>query len=648
MLLFSSAASFSQSIPVTPKLGKVSVEECAMTTYPKDTSAAVVVLWESSESSTDFDINLGIPRTRRFFTERVKVLKDEGKDYADGYVLVSQDSDDYESVARIQVTTYNLENGKVVATKMPKSDIVRSMYSDGVEKHAYAARNVKVGSVVEVHYEFTTARFYPIPDFYFQRDVPVNLCEYSITMPDWITTSKTSHGYEHVDYSSEIVNGVDLGTSLPANPLNMEMYRAVDLPAMKDESMVYCTRQYRTGISYDVTAFTLPGYFKDLSRNWTDVSKAVFESEIIKRINASCKFKDEIDPIKSSDTSFIDKVASIVNLVQSKVQWNKIIDLIPDKAADILKTGSGTSADINALAGSAFKYAGFKVSPVLVRLRCDGMLLRYRPSLHSFGAFILQIDSPAGERCYVDASDKSSYVNVLDDQFLTDSGFAVSESGRFEWVDLTSLVKNMDSYLVSATVSADGSVNGHISTRFNNVSSYDFKNFYKGFEKEEKFAEKIEDMVSAEVSGLSVAEVNEYTRSCSMDFDFTREGGAASYDMILVDPFFFKFHSDSKFKEEERKLPVDFDYRKTISYSARFTIPEGYTVDQMPASVKYVSDIPSSLALRYTFDGNSVMVTYMFKNNAMMVTPENYKEFRQYWADISSVYKQMIVLKKVQ
>ena len=75
--LFVGTTAFSQSIPVTTKLGKVSLEECAMSVYPKDTSAAVVVLWESLESSTDFDLSLGIPMMRRYFTERVKILKDE-------------------------------------------------------------------------------------------------------------------------------------------------------------------------------------------------------------------------------------------------------------------------------------------------------------------------------------------------------------------------------------------------------------------------------------------------------------------------------------------------------------------------------------------------------------------------------------------
>ena len=56
MLLLSGAAAMAQSIPVETKLGKVSVAECEMMTYPRDTSAAVVVLWENHDVHIDYSL----------------------------------------------------------------------------------------------------------------------------------------------------------------------------------------------------------------------------------------------------------------------------------------------------------------------------------------------------------------------------------------------------------------------------------------------------------------------------------------------------------------------------------------------------------------------------------------------------------------
>lgn len=645
MLLLSGSVAMAQSIPVETRLGKVSVEECAMTTYPKDTSAKVVVLWENNDVHIDFNLSTGRPMLTQNHIERIKVLKDEGKDYADDYLLVSTDINAPEHASRIQVTTYNLENGKVVATKMPKSDIVRSEYSDKVIKVAFAAPNVKVGSVVEVSYQFETARYFVIPDFYFQRTVPVNLCEYKIAIPSWITVRKNSRGYENVSYESYSEHGVDLGSLLPANDLEIDSYRAVDLPAMKSEPMVYCTRQFRTAVAYDVTAFTFPGAYEDFSRSWGNVAEAITESEIFKRLNASCKFKEDIDAVKSEGA---DRVVDLVKLIQSKVQWNKEIDLLPDKAADILKTHSGTNSDINALAASAFKYAGYDVTPVLIRRRSDGMLQRYKPSLGSFSTFILKLVDKDGSVYHVDAADPSGYINVVYDDYLTDSGFAVHPDKTFEWVDLTGLCRNARSYLVSGIINPDGSVTGNLSCSNSNISSLDFKDDYIGYDKEEDYVEDLEKEMEIEIEDFQVSGIKDYSKNSSMKFNFTKESGESTPDVLFVNPFLLKFHSENLFREEERKLPVEFEYPEMITYTARFEVPEGFVVDQMPSPVKYVSDIPSTLQLRCGFDGKTVTVSYSFNNKAIMVLPDKYKDFRQYWAEICTVYKQMIVLKKAQ
>lgn len=635
-----------QSIPVETKLGKVSVAECEMMTYPRDTSAAVVVLWENHDVHIDYSLTTNCIMMKQTHIERVKVLKDEGKDYADGYLLASTDYNLAEHVSRIQVTTYNLEKGKVVATKMPKSDIVRSEYADKVVKIAYAAPNVKVGSVVEVSYEFETARYMTIPDFYFQRAEPVNLCEYRVAIPKWLTVRKNSRGYEHVDYESSVEYGVDLGSILPGNSLDVDSYRAVDLPALKSEPNVFCTRQFRTAVEYDAIAVTLPGVLhQDFSRTWGNIAEAVTDSEIYKRMNAACRFKEDIDAIKSEGA---DRVADIIRLIQSKVQWNKEIDLIPDKAADILKTHSGTSSDINALAGSAFKYAGYDVVPVLIRRRTDGTLMRHRPSLRSFSTFILKIADKDGSVYFVDASDPSGYINVMNDDFLIDSGFAVSHDKSFEWVDITGLCKSSCAYLVSAVINPDGSLAGTFSCSNSNISSLDFKDDYRSYDKEESFIEEVEQSMDIEIEDFQTGGIQDYSKSSSMKFNFTKAAGESTPDVIFVNPFLLKFHSESLFREEERKLPIDFSYPETISYTARFEIPEGYVVDQLPNSVKYVSDIPSVLQMRCGFDGRTVMLTYTCTNKALIVLPEQYKDFRQFWADICAVYKQMIVLKKAQ
>ena len=175
-----------QSIPVNTKMGKVSVEECAMDSFPPDTSASALVLYEDHSLKIDYNLSLGIPIQRTTHRERIKILKEDAMDYCDYSMMISRDSDDMESISSISVVTYNLEGGKVVATKMPRSNIFWTKYNDHFDKVSFAAQNVRVGSVVEVYYDMDTGRVMNIDDFYFQRSIPVNLCVYTVTLPRWL------------------------------------------------------------------------------------------------------------------------------------------------------------------------------------------------------------------------------------------------------------------------------------------------------------------------------------------------------------------------------------------------------------------------------------------------------------------------------
>ena len=379
-----------QSIPVNPKLGKVSAEECRMTTYPLDTTASALVLYEEHEVRIDFSVATESPHQWINHTERIKVLKEAGKSYADFSLLISTRPDDNEYFPTISVTTYNWENGKVVSTKMQKSNIFRAKYNDYYDKITFAAPNVKVGSVIEVRCERSTGVFQQIEDFYFQREIPVNLCKYSVLLPRWLLINKVSRGYLQPVLTHDNVVGVELGDLFPNNHLDIDDYEIADVPALDREPGVYCVRQYRSAVSYTVSGLRFPTIVRNYSTTWDQVDKLVQESSLVQKIKASCKFKDEVDAIKASGKGSQEQLADIITLVRSKVEWDQTERLIPSSTSDPLKTRSGSNADINVLVGSAARYAGFKVCPVLIRTRSQGTLLNFHPDTDAFNTFILQ------------------------------------------------------------------------------------------------------------------------------------------------------------------------------------------------------------------------------------------------------------------
>ena len=190
--LIASLGVSAQTIPVNPKFGAVSEAEIDLLTYEQDTTAALLLLYTSRE------VTVGINAAGRLYRDirvrdRWKVLKESGKDEIDYEIFHSVDNDYVETVRGINVVTYNREDGKVSSQKMSKNYIFDEKYTEGVRRLTFAPENVKVGSVVEVTYVYTSPTV-KIGSLRLQAAYPINLAEVKIMYGDFISYNVYSRG----------------------------------------------------------------------------------------------------------------------------------------------------------------------------------------------------------------------------------------------------------------------------------------------------------------------------------------------------------------------------------------------------------------------------------------------------------------------
>ena len=120
-------------------------------------------------------------------------------------------------------------------------------------------------------------------------------------------------------------------------------------------------------------------------------------------------------------------------------------------------------------------------------------------------------------------------------------------------------------------------------------------------------------------------------------------------DRIYLKPIIETIHSESRFKSEIRRVPVDFPYRETTRYHITVELPEGYEVEQMPSNVTCGSlKVDSKTAIEYKLsgDGRSLEVFYSYVMSDMYVDPHDYSDFRRYWLQIIKAENETVVLKK--
>lgn len=649
VLPFSSVAG--QDIKFNPKFEAVSEEEVKMTSYPRDTSAAAVIIYKELTRtvfvSPGFEFYLKNINRYRF-----KVLKESAKDIGDFEIIYRTDGEMSEKIHDIKVTTFNWENGKVVKTKMGKEFIFDQKYSDHAKRISFSAQNVKVGSVIEVTFERLNKHYWDIGDITFQGSIPVNCVEAKVRYPEWLVFNAMSRGLKlYSSNQSYETDRLTLGTGKYADYNSLQFnYRAVNLPALKAEDNVYCISQFYSAVSFELAALRLPGQVpKTVAYQWSDVDKRIMESDIFSELNSSCKFKDEVDPIKNSDKSFKEKVVAIRNLVAGKVKWNKTIRLVPKSASSVLKESSGSNADINALTGSALKYAGFTVTPVAVKLRTSGELQDFHISLDAFDTFVLKVASDKGEVLMLDAAFPTGYVNIFPYPYLVPKARQIVKDQSIRpWIDLTSLTKNQTSYNVHAKLDEDGLLSGTMKIEATGEESMYLKEFYNSYDEKEKFYAALEKNNSYTIVDLTVQNMDEYTPDCSMTVGIESQMQTTE-DRIYLKPVIETLHSEGRYKSETRSVPVDFPYRETTVYNLVVEIPEGYEIEQMPSNSSAGStkvDSKADIVYKKSEDGRKIEVSYIYVLNDMYADPRDYQDFRRYWMQLAKLENETIVLKK--
>ena len=636
-------AAGAQTIPVNPKYGAVSDAEIDLTVYEPDTAAVAVMLYREYTMELIID-NAGRIAKEINVHERIKVLKEDGKKYGDYSFLYISANNMKENYTGVKVETFNRENGKVVRTKMSKKFDFDEKYAEDVRRRSFSAENVKVGSVIEVAYKFTSPRYFDIDNIDVQLSIPVNQTHIEAGAAEYFTLNRTQRGSVVTQYrKSDRV--VSLGSGGSSYRIDIDIYDAVNVPALPSEPNNYCPSQYRSTILYDMSGVIIPGsVYESISMKWTDVDKAISESDIFNVCKGKFREAKELEAALTGVEGDEARIVAVRNYIADKVKWNEKSELVPDGAREILKQGSGSDVDINALTASALNTLGYVAEPVMIRRRTSGMLMDYHISLKSFDTFILRVSKPDGSQSwYLDAAREEGYLNVLNPFFLVENARLIHLNGTGEWVNLTNLASSRVTELVKANVAADGTLLGNVTIAGNNEDSYSIKAHYNDFDSEDAYLEEIESDEGIDIVQFDIQD--EYGPKVDITYDFEKDCGTG--DLLYIQPILSQFHSDTAFRKEERKLPVDFPYPTSIYYTFILEIPEGYAVEELPQSQNLTCP-PVNGRIQFMAQQNGILINVVYRvtMGKTLVLPEQYADLRLFWETAVGIEKSTIVIKK--
>ena len=649
------------------KFGKIDKGDLEMKVYPLDSSAKAVVLGDKGFSTLKYDPNDGfyLSHTRH---RRIKILTKEGYDLADVAVYLYERGGSGEKLSSFKAATYNLENGKLKATKLGKKSKFKERYNENYTVEKFTFPDVKEGSVIEYTYNLRSDFIFNLQDWEFQSDIPAVWSEYVVEIPEFFTYRQFAQGFHEMsvnnktDARDKIVfrtksrsggnsSSYNVKTTFSQDeiPYSKTVYhwRAEEVPAFKEEPYMASTENFISKIIFELASTQFPNSpIKRYMGTWSDVNRTFLNDEDFgKVLDGSPFLKERVASVIAGATTDAEKTIAILKDVRSSMTWNgNHRKYITNTLRSAVKEGEGSSADINLLLINMLRKAGVRADPVLISTRGNGFV-REQFALSSQFDFVICAAEFDGKVVLLDATDRTLPGNLLPQRDLNGRGWRVSAINP-GWINLTSGGREM--VLVTATMelTEDGMLKGATETAYNDYAARRARiNYVKN---KEGYQEKVSEDMGWKINEMNLEGVKELDKPFVMKANIESDFGVESLgELVYINPFLSEQWEENPFKLESRQFPVDFISPIMETYMLTLTIPEGYEIDELPKSeVVKLPNGAGKFAYYMQQADNTISFRCTINLTKTLFTGPEYPYLRQFFTKIVEKEAEQIVLKK--
>lgn len=487
ILLF--VVSFSKVYAQEFKPGKVSIAELEQKKHPIDTTATAAVLFNKARTFFTYDTKNGFSiNTENTF--RIKIYKKEGLKWANYkvpyYVGYEHYNDD--KVEFSDCVTYNLEDGKVVKTKLNSEGNFKTSINKYWKEAAITMPNVKVGSVIEFKYILKSENIVEFPVFNFQKDIPVNSSEYQTGIPGFFVYKVITNGGYQIESEAKIGRGT-LDYANKYDTMKSEIvsfdqvnskYVAYNIPALKEEPFVDNIENYRVSIHHELEKTQFYGEpVKDYSMTWEGVAKNIYaDKDFGKELQERDYIKLDLARIIKNVESPKERLDIIFKFVQNKMNWNNKRGYYVDKGVkQAYMDGTGNTADINFILIGMLNYAGIKTDPVLLSTLDNGIPIYPTRTIFNYVIAAAEID---GKTILLDASNKHTTLNIIPLQAINWTGRLIKEDGTSQEIKLMPDFQSKKAINMMIAIDEKGKLSGKYRVQRSDYEAFAFREKYSG------------------------------------------------------------------------------------------------------------------------------------------------------------------------
>lgn len=642
------------------RFGKITPADFDISAPKYDSGAAAVVV--ADIGSSDFEgNNKGWFSLEFHHFKRIKILNKNGFTAGDVEIPLYSSGQSVEKLENLKAVTYNLENGKVVETRLDD----KSVFTDKMSQHwiqkKFTFPALKEGSVIEYSYTQSSDFLFNLQPWEFQSIYPCLWSEYEVNMPDFFQYVTLTQGFLPFDQNTSSSRQMNFRVTVPGGADkddrvsfddNVVDHRWVikNIPSMKEENYTTTVDNYLSKIEFQLARYSFPHSIpEDKMGNWVTVSENLMKDEDFGAdlSHNNGWLNDDLRTITQGASGNLEKAQKIYAYVRDNftcTAHSGFYTASPLKT--VFKNKNGNVAELNLLLAVMLSHEGIAVDPVILSTRSHGFTNELYPLLSRFNYVICRarIDSKVW---FLDASEPWLGFGHLPERCYNGHARIVNkEAPAPVYFEADSVVEGK-----VTTVFISSQSKGALSGTYQSVPGY-----FESCEVREKVKEKgekdffkaVQTAYAGEtvVSNTHIDSLKIADKPVGITYDF-EEKIDSNEDLIYFNPLLAESMKENPFKAAERRYPVEMPHALDETYIFNMEIPEGYVVDEIPKSAKVLfNEDEGFFEYLIAKDENVIQLRTRIKLKKANFKPEDYSVLRDFFGFVVKKENEQIVLKK--
>jgi transglutaminase-like putative cysteine protease len=347
-------------------------------------------------------------------TTRLQIHRKAGYGYATVRVPLYTRDGRYERLTNLRGNTYNLQEGRVVQTKLAADPAFREQLDKNHVQLSFTMPNVREGAIVEFSYTITSDFIFNLQDWQFEHTIPVRWSEYRATLPQFYQYKTITRGFlpfavkeeTVVPYFTTYTSGAEGLAPGQENRISGQALQLrwvmKDVPAFRTEPFLTTPHDYMRSVHFELAGTDFTGHdYHDMTGKWPALWQLLQKDEDFGLLLSShSPLAAEAAALLRQHDSPKVRAAAVLALVQHSVQYDGHAALFGSQPLRrTLERRLGNAADVNLLLVNTLRAAGLPATPLLLSTRSHGQMQQLVPALSQFNYVAAHVCCPTALPC---------------------------------------------------------------------------------------------------------------------------------------------------------------------------------------------------------------------------------------------------------